>query len=68
MTEHLCHVEVERLYTIALTEREVGIARRLAHHIQRCALALSNAAHMVDVFLIDEKSHALLTLVCYCLL
>ena len=68
VTEHLCHVEVEWLNAVALTEREVCIARSLTHHIQRGTLAFGNAAHMFDMLLVDEKSHALLTLVCYYLL
>ena len=68
MAEHLCHVEVEWLNAVALTEREVCIARSLTHHIQRGTLAFGNAAHMFDMLLVDEKSHALLTFVCYYLL
>ena len=63
MTEHLRHIEVERLHTVGLTEREMSIARCLAHHIQRSTLAFGNAANVVDMFFIDEQSHTLLALV-----
>ena len=42
----------------------MGIACGLSHNIQRCTLALCYAAHMLDVLLVDEQTHALLTLVC----
>ena len=63
VSEHLCHVEVEGLHAVALHEAEVCVARGLADDIQRGTLALGYAAHMVDVLLVDEQSHALLTLV-----
>ena len=63
MAEHLCHIEVEGLHAIGLAEREVSIARGLAHHIKRSTLALGNLPHVVDVLLVDEQAHAFLTLV-----
>ena len=63
VTEHLGHIEVEGLDAVGLLEREVGVAGGLADHIQRGTLALGNAAHMLDVLLVDEQSHALLALV-----
>ena len=63
MTKHLGNIQIERLYTVALLEREVGIARGLTNHIQRCTLALCNLTNMFNVLLVDEQSHALLTLV-----
>ena len=63
MTEHLSHVEVERLHAVALLEREVSVAGCLAYNVQRSTLALCDATYMVDVLLVDEQAHALLTLV-----
>ena len=63
MSEHLSHIHVEGLHSVGLAEREVGVARRLAYHIERSTLALGYLAHTVDVLLVDEQSHALLTLV-----
>ena len=63
MTEHLGHIEVERLDAVALLEREVGIAGGLADHIQRGTLTLGNLAHMLDMLFVNEQAHALLTLV-----
>ena len=63
VAEHLCHVEVEGLHAVALLEREVGVAGGLADHVQRGALALGDLADVVDVLLVDEQAHALLTLV-----
>ena len=63
MTEHLGHVEVERLHAVALPEAEVGVARGAAHHIQRGTLTLGDALHMVEMLLVNEQSHALLALV-----
>jgi len=63
VAEHLRHVEVERLHAIALPETEMRVARGLSHDIQRCAFALGNAFHAVEMFLVDEQSHAFLTLV-----
>ena len=44
------------------------VAGSLADNIQRSTLALGNLAHVFDVFLVDEQSHALLALVGYYLL
>ena len=63
MTEHLGHVEVEGTDAVALLEGEVGIARGLAHDIQRSTLALGNLADVIDVFLLNQQAHALLTFV-----
>ena len=63
MSEHLGHVEVERLDAVALHKREVCVAGGLANDIHRGAFALGNAAYVVDVLLVDEQSHALLALV-----
>ncbi len=63
MSEHLCHVKVEWLHAVALNEREVCIACRLAYYIQWGTLALGNLPNMFDMLLVDEESHALLTLV-----
>ena len=63
VAEHLCYVEVERLHTVALAEREVGVASGLADHVERSTLTLSNAAYVLNVLFVDEQSHALLTLV-----
>ena len=63
MSEHLSHIHVEGLHPVGLAERKVGVARRLADHIERSTLALGYLAHTVDVLLVDEQSHALLTLV-----
>ena len=63
VSEHLSHIEVERLHTIALLEREVSIACGLSDYIQRSTLALGNLTYMFDVLLVDEQTHTLLTLV-----
>ena len=63
MTKHLCYVEIEGTHTVFLLESEVGIASGFTHHIERCALAFSNFAHLVDVFFFDEEAHTLLALV-----
>ena len=63
VAEHLCHIEVEGLRAIGLAEREVSIARSLTHHIKRSTFALGNLPHVVDVLLVDEQTHAFLTLV-----
>ena len=63
MAEHLCHIEVKRLHTVALPEREVCIARGLADYIHRGTLALCYLAHVLNVFLVDEQAHTLLALV-----
>ena len=63
MSEHLCHVEVEGFYAVALTEREVCVAGSLAYNIQRSTFTLSNLTYIVYMLFVDEQSHALLTLV-----
>ena len=63
MPEHLRHVEVEGTLPVGLHKREVRVAGGLAHHVHRGALALGNFAHVVEVFLLNEQAHALLTLV-----
>ena len=63
MSEHLGHIEVERLHAIALLEREVGVACGASHHIERCALACGDLLHLVELVVLDEQSHALLALV-----
>ena len=68
VAEHLRHIEVERLDTVALYEREVCVARGFADHIQRGTLALGYLAHVFDMFFVNEQAHALLTFVCYNLL
>ena len=68
MTEHLSHVEVERLHAIALSKREMSVARGLADNIQRCTLALGDFLYALQMLLVDEQTHALLTLVGYYLL
>ena len=68
MAEHLGHVEVEGPHAVGLLEGKVGIARGLAHDVERRALALGNGAHVVEVLLLYEQPHALLALVGYYLL
>ena len=63
MSEHLGYVEVERLHTVALAEREVCIAGGLTDNIHRGTLALSYLLYIFNMLLVDEQSHALLTLV-----
>ena len=41
----------------------MGVASCLAYYIQRSTLALCDAAHVVDVLLVDEQAHTLLALV-----
>ena len=61
--EHLCYVEVEGFYAVALTEREVCVAGSLAYNIQRGTFTFGNLTYIVYMLLVDEQSHALLTLV-----
>ena len=63
MTEHLGYVKVERFNAIALLEREMGVASGLTNHIHRGALALSYLLYVFNMFLVNQQSHALLTLV-----
>ncbi len=63
MTEHLRHIEVEGLLAVALNEAEVGVTCGVTDNIERCALAGCNLLHAVEVLLVDEQTHALLTLV-----
>ena len=63
MAKHLGHIKVERLLAVRLHETEVCIASCLADNIHRGTLTLCNLLHMLKVFLVNEKSHALLRLV-----
>ena len=63
VAEHLSHIEVEWLHTVALLEREMGIASGLTNHIQRGTLALCNLTDMFDMLFVDEQAHTFLTLV-----
>ena len=63
MTKHLSHIQIERLHTVALLEREVGIASGFTYYIQWSTLTLSNLTYMLDMLLVDEQAHTLLTLV-----
>ena len=63
MSEHLRHVEVERLHAVALYKGEVGITGGLTDDIERCTLALGHLAHALHMLVLDEQSHAFLTLV-----
>ena len=63
MSEHLCHVEVEGFHAVTLFEGEVGITCRLTDDIHRGTLTLGNLLDMLDMFLVDEQAHTLLTLV-----
>ncbi len=63
VTKHLGNIQIEWLHTIALLEREVGIAGGLTNHIQRSTLAISNFSYVLNVLLIDEQPHTLLTLI-----
>ncbi len=65
MSEHLRHIKVEGLNTIALNKREMCVASGLANNIERCALALCNLADTLHMFILYEQAHALLTLVGY---
>ena len=60
MTEHLRHVQVEWLNTIALYKCEMGIACGLTNNIHRCTFTLCNLLHVVEMFLVNEQAHALL--------
>ena len=68
VTEHLGNVQVEGLHTVALLEREVGITSGLADNVHRSTLALGYLLHMLDMLLVNEQTHAFLTLVGYNLL
>ena len=63
MTKHLSHIEVERSLPIPLLEGEMGISCRLADHIKRSSFPFCNLANMLDVFLVNEETHAFLTFV-----
>ena len=63
MSKHLCHIQVKRFLSISLYEREVSVASGLTYHIQRCTLTFGNRLHVVKMLLVNEQSHALLTLV-----
>ena len=63
VAKHLCHIEVERTDTVTLLKSKVCVTRRFAHHIQRRTFTLSNLTHVFDMFLVNEQTHALLTLV-----
>ena len=63
MTKHLSNIQVERLHAVALLEREVGIAGSLTDHVQRGTLTFGNLTDVLNVFLVDKQTHALLTLV-----
>ena len=63
VAEHLCHIQVEGAHTVTLLESKMRIARRFAHHIQRCTLTLCNLTHVLNVLLVNQQTHALLTLV-----
>ena len=65
MSEHLCHVEVEGAHAVALFEREMLVAGRLAHNVHRGALAHGYFVYVVYVFFVDEQTHAFLRFVCY---
>ena len=54
MAKHLRHIQVERLSAVGLFEGEVGIARCLAHHIERCSFALGNLPYAFDMLLVDK--------------
>ena len=63
MAKHLGYIQVEWLHPITLPEREVTIAGGLTNYIERCAFALSYLPHMIDMLLIYQQPHALLTLI-----
>ena len=63
MTKHLSNIQIEWLHTVALLEREVGIASGLTYYIQWSTLTLSNLTYMLDMLLVDKQAHTLLTLV-----
>ena len=44
VAEHLSYVKIEWAHAVGLLEGEVGIARGLAHHVERSSLARGNAA------------------------
>ena len=63
VSEHLCHIKVERLHTISLFEGEMGITGGLTDYIHRGTLTLCDLLYMLNMFLVDEQAHALLTLI-----
>ena len=63
VAEHLSYVKIEWAHAVGLLEGEVGIARGLAHHVERSSLALGNAADVFDMLLVDEQAHAFLAFV-----
>ena len=63
VAEHLRYVQVEGALSVGLLEGEVRVAGRFAHHVHRGAFALGDAAHVFQVFLLDEQSHAFLAFV-----
>ena len=63
MAEHLRHIKVERLSAVGLFEGKMGVARCLAHHIERCTFALGNLPYALNMLLVDKQAHTFLTLV-----
>ena len=63
VAEHLRHFKVEGTFAVSLLEAEAGVAGGFADDIERSTLTLGDAAHVVDVFLANEESHAFLAFV-----
>ena len=63
VAKHLGNIQVERLHAIALFEREVGIASGLTDYVQRGAFALSYLLYVLNMFLVNQQAHTLLTFV-----
>ena len=61
--EHLLYRQVEGSHAVGLFEGEAMVARGLADGVHRCALAVGNALHVFDGFLVNEESHALLAFI-----
>ena len=62
-TEHILHIEIDRTNAVFLLEHKTMVIGSLADNIHRCAFALGDTAHMLDIFLGNKHTHALLTLV-----
>ena len=62
-TEHLFNGQVEGTNAIGLFEGEAVVACCLTNGVHGSALTLGNAAYVFDGLLVDEQTHALLTLV-----
>ena len=65
LAEHVVHGQVDGFHPVGLTEYEAVVAGRLAHYVEGGALAVGYLTDAVNIFFVDDDTHALLTLVTY---